>query len=152
MILLLGLIVCFGLFVTSLALGEIGEGDYEGSWRGWRTALCACSVIAGAMFSIFCLGQPIATYGNNAEILALRQNIPIAKAAAEALNDVAMVKGVPDGKMIGGLENMQQSQQTSAAWLTYRDMQMRLNALIASRKVWLASPLTNWLTAPLPTE
>lgn len=145
MLLILGLI---------LSVGALAVCVYW-STRGDECASIAIGVFASVALVGFVIGIPVVVhegYCKNAEMIALRSNLAVYEQAARSLNDVAAVKNIAGGSLVGGIENAQQSQQASAAWLQYRDARVQLTNLVAMRRVSLSNPIVSWLTPPLPVE
>lgn len=89
-------------------------------------------------------------YVKNATMLSLKKNIEVYQQAAKSINSIAVVSPVAGGAMIGGIENMQQSQNPSELVRYATSLQADLNTQIQYRKVMLQNPWCNWWVIPLP--
>jgi hypothetical protein len=89
-------------------------------------------------------------YSKNAMMLAMKQNIEVYQQAAKNINGIAVVSPVAGGTMIGGIENMQQSQNPSELVKMAAQFQADLNIQIQYRKTMLRNPWCNWWYISLP--
>ena len=89
-------------------------------------------------------------YAKNAKMLSMKQNIEVYQQAAKNINDIAVVSPTAPGSMVGGIENMQQSQNPSELVKFAAQLQADLNTQIQYRKTMLQNPWVNWWYIPLP--
>lgn len=86
----------------------------------------------------------------NGWLRATQKNIVIAQQVASQINEVASVKDVRPGTMVGGVENMQQSSNASEAVRDYGSLVQRYNTVIGRRQTQLDNWFMRSFVVPLP--
>lgn len=148
MILTILFVVCAGLFVLGLSKQVSRHDDIvNGRFFAFR-------IIGGLLGGGLLLGfisVNVNCYVQNADMLGKKQNIEVYQKAASSINGIAVVSPTATGgSIIGGVENMQQSQKPSELWTHAANLQSMLNESVELRKANLSNPWVNWWYIPLP--
>jgi hypothetical protein len=149
MILTILLLVCVVLFAVGISK-QVSQDDCIIDGRfGYLVARIVGGVL-GFLLLVGLISVNGDCYAKNARMISMKQNIEVYQQAAKNINGIAVVSPTAPGSMIGGIENMQQSQNPSELVKMAAQLQADLNIQIQYRKTMLQNPWSSWWFIQLP--
>ena len=141
-------VLCIGLIVVGHILSKRREYTYNDPFEAMRIVGCIFLIFHSIIWFI----SGISSVCSNGGLIADQKNLIIFGETAKTINELAVIKDPVDSKLIGGLENMQQSSNASKTLIEYRDRVVAYNESIAMRKVARDNFLLRYYVVSLPKD